>query len=404
MTLTGSGTNTYTFPSATSTLASLALAETLTSKHIGLAVGTATAGTAPLKLTQASAVVLTSPEAGAIECNDGDLLYYTIKTGPTRKTIAFLDSITVTTGNGVSATNTAGALAFTLGAITPTTINGLALSLGVNSIATNVAAGVSALAGANSGTGYNTGIGQWALKANTSGVGNSGVGAYANYQNSTGSYNFAGGYAALSSNTGGGNNTAIGTNAGNSALGSNSVFVGSSAGLYETGSNAFYVDALDRTNTAGDKAGALLYGTFNATPASQTLRVNASLSVLGLAGTGSRAVLADANGLLSAPVSDMRLKKNITPIDSDVAMRMLSDPTIQAVNYQWKDESKGDDVELGFLYQAFEKYDIKGLTFFDNGFGGINYEKISTLLWTQNVEQQKQINDLENRLKMLESK
>ncbi len=34
----------------------------------------------------------------------------------------------VTTGNGVSATNTAGALAFTLGAITPTSVNGLTLS------------------------------------------------------------------------------------------------------------------------------------------------------------------------------------------------------------------------------------------------------------------------------------
>lgn len=34
----------------------------------------------------------------------------------------------VTTGNGVSATNTAGALAFTLGAITPTTVNGVTIS------------------------------------------------------------------------------------------------------------------------------------------------------------------------------------------------------------------------------------------------------------------------------------
>jgi hypothetical protein len=63
-----------------------------------LKAGTATASTAPLKLTQASAVVLTTPEAGTIECNDGDLLYYTIKTGPTRKTIAFIDSAQTWTG------------------------------------------------------------------------------------------------------------------------------------------------------------------------------------------------------------------------------------------------------------------------------------------------------------------
>jgi hypothetical protein len=57
-----------------------------------LKAGTAAASTAPIKLTQASAVVLGTPEAGTIECNDGDLLYYTIKTGPTRKTIAFTDT------------------------------------------------------------------------------------------------------------------------------------------------------------------------------------------------------------------------------------------------------------------------------------------------------------------------
>lgn len=54
-----------------------------------LPAGKAAASTAPLKLTQASAVVLSTPEAGAIECNDGDDLYYTIKTGTTRKTISY---------------------------------------------------------------------------------------------------------------------------------------------------------------------------------------------------------------------------------------------------------------------------------------------------------------------------
>ena len=128
------------------------------------------------------------------------------------------------------------------------------------------------------------------------------------------------------------------------------------------------------------------------------------ITMANLAGTGSRAVLASSTGVLSAPLSDARLKTNITPIDKATVMDMLKDPKIQAIQFNWKDKSKGNDTELGFLYQAFEKYAIKGLTFFDNGFGGINYEKISTLLWTQNVEQQKQINDLENRIKMLENK
>jgi hypothetical protein len=66
--------------------------------HIGQ--GTAVAGTAPLKLSQASAVLLATPEAGAMECDDGDNLYYTIKTATTRKAIAFRsDDRYVTTTN-----------------------------------------------------------------------------------------------------------------------------------------------------------------------------------------------------------------------------------------------------------------------------------------------------------------
>jgi hypothetical protein len=58
----------------------------------------------------------------------------------------------------------------------------------------------------------------------------------------------------------------------------NCIGLGYSAGRYETGSGAFYVDAFNRTNTAGDKAGAILYGVMSATPSSQTLVANALFS------------------------------------------------------------------------------------------------------------------------------
>jgi|GEM_PF-2759760 len=128
-----------------------------------------------------------------------------------------------------------------------------------------------------------------------------------------------------------------------------------------------------------------------------------TVTIANLAGSGSRTVVADANGLLSAPASDERLKKNITPIGSDVAMKMLSDPKIQAVNFQWKDEKKGDYTDLGFTAQMFEPYGVKGLTFEDNGIKGLNYEKITTLEWEQNKEQQKQIESLTERLNKLEA-
>jgi hypothetical protein len=122
-----------------------------------------------------------------------------------------------------------------------------------------------------------------------------------------------------------------------------------------------------------------------------------------LAGTGSRAVLADANGLLSAPISDQRLKKNITPINSRVAMKMLEDPKIYGVNYVWKDEKKGKDVELGMTYQMLEPYKISGLTFFDNGYGGINYDKLGVITFEQNKIQEQEITNLTNRLNALEA-
>mgnify|MGYP001575369881 CR=1 FL=1 len=50
-------------------------------------------------------------------------------------------------------------------------------------------------------------------------------------------------------------------------------------GYYELGSNAFYIDNQNRTNTAGEKAKALLYVTFDADPANQTLTINATATI-----------------------------------------------------------------------------------------------------------------------------
>lgn len=56
-----------------------------------LPVGTATANTAPLKFTQSSAALLTTPEAGAVEALT-DKLYYTINTGTARKEVTLNDA------------------------------------------------------------------------------------------------------------------------------------------------------------------------------------------------------------------------------------------------------------------------------------------------------------------------
>ncbi len=147
---------------------------------------------------------------------------------------------------------------------------------------------------------FNLAVGTGALYENTSGRFNIGIGTSALETNEAGYYNVAiggsdtgfGGYGDYFGNTligyaVGGSfiagtydyNTAIGYLSGTSMTGDRNLFLGAYSGAYETGSDSFYINNQDRTNTAGDKSGSLLYGTFNATPANQTLVINAKTTI-----------------------------------------------------------------------------------------------------------------------------
>ena len=112
-------------------------------------------------------------------------------------------------------------------------------------------------------------------------VGNIGIGYIALRDTTVGDYNVAVGNASGSLLTTGIGNTFIGGSSGFNSNGSNSVFLGRYAGKYETAGNKLFIDALDRTNEATARTSSLIYGVFNATPASQTLALNAQVSVLG---------------------------------------------------------------------------------------------------------------------------
>ena len=227
---------------------------------------------------------------------------------------------------GVSGTGNTGELAYFSG---PGTLVGVPNSVGINPSRGNgnniasVALGYQALSANTTGVG-NTAIGYQAMAANTtggtvgnvaignqamvsniSGDANTALGIEALFTNTTGSYNTAVGADAIGFGDGGNHNVAIGpqalfhagagsfnTSCGalslNTTTGSGNVGLGYCAGFYEVGSNVFYVDNQDRLNTAGDKAGALLYGTFNATASLQTLRINATLGVGVGAPSGTR--------------------------------------------------------------------------------------------------------------------
>ena len=137
----------------------------------------------------------------------------------------------------------------------------------------NIAIGHRALYVNTSGA-DNIAIGYRTLYANLTGGYNFAIGTQALYQHTAGNYNVAMGLNTLYDNLTGGNNLAVGYYAGRYNLGSSSVFLGYYGGAYETGSSTLYIDAIDRTDSAGDRGGALLYGIFNATPASQSLTTN----------------------------------------------------------------------------------------------------------------------------------
>ena len=188
----------------------------------------------------------------------------------------------------------------------------------------NTAIGYNALL-LNTG-GSNTAVGSYALSSNITCGFNSAFGTES-LLNNIGYSNTAIGFDTLRSNTSGYLNTALGRDAGyTNQTGSNGVFIGYAAGKYETGSNTFYIDNQDRSTTAGDKAGALLYGVFNATPANQTLTVNAKLTALTYNGLTITAV---ATGFT---IAGGTTSKTLTvPLDASVSGTNTGDQTLSSL-------------------------------------------------------------------------
>lgn len=87
------------------------------------------------------------------------------------------------------------------------------------------------------------------------------------------------GRQAFESNLFGATGVAVGYRAGRNSSGSNIVFIGPQAGTDETADNTLIVDNQDRGTEAQNRAGALLYGLFNATATSQILTTSGSFGI-----------------------------------------------------------------------------------------------------------------------------
>lgn len=147
----------------------------------------------------------------------------------------------------------------------------------------SIAIGSYALTSADTYYCNSVGIGQSALKSQTTGKANIGIGKSAGLNNKTGAYNTTIGSEADGCGAGAvyshSNMTSIGYRAGyNNETGGDGVYIGHKAGYNQTiNNNLLIIDNRDRLSAANEATKALIYGIFAAAPADQDLAFNANV-------------------------------------------------------------------------------------------------------------------------------
>ncbi len=151
----------------------------------------------------------------------------------------------------------------------------------------------------------NVAAGTLALRNNTTGSGCVAIGNQALYTNQISYYNTAIGDACLNLATGA-NNTSVGAYSGTIlSTGHDNLFLGYRAGCNQTtNSNLLVVDNQDRTSAALEITNSLIYGTFDATPTNQTLRLNA---LVGIGCTPSSLLDLEKAGTVTATVDFLEI-------------------------------------------------------------------------------------------------
>jgi len=136
------------------------------------------------------------------------------------------------------------------------------------------------------------------------------------------------------------------------------------------------------------------------TNGAENLRIKSTGVILAtnLAGVGSRAVIADASGNLSAPVSDLTVKENIAPLDYGLKEIMALNPVSFTFKEGW--QNYGEGKQIGAIAQEVERIIPEAVfTTPSTGKMGINYEKLIPVLIKAIQEQQVEIDKLKNNQK-----
>jgi hypothetical protein len=259
----------------------------------------------------------------------------------------------------------------------------------------------------NTFSGYGTGF------FNTTGSGNTFSGSGAGYYNSDGYRNTFSGYSAGRSNTGGYENTfsgyeagwsntlgygntCLGYQAGRNSTGSRNVFLGRQAGYSETGSEKLYI-----ANYTGTP---LIYGDFatarvgiHLIDPSEALDVDGTARLRGIGSGAGTTVVADSSGKLWKQSSSQRYKTNIETLDTgaDAVLKL------RPVRFEYKESGQKD---IGLIAEEVEKIS-PDLVIYD-GQGkpdAVKYDKVALYLLSVVKNQQKENEDIKNRLAAMES-
>lgn len=110
----------------------------------------------------------------------------------------------------------------------------------------------------------------------------------------------------------------------------------------------------------------------------------------------------DGNAILAGTLtqsSDFRLKKNIQPINN-VSQKINQ---IRGVYFDWKDESRSKNPQIGFIAQEIEKVFPELVETDANGFKSVAYANMSAVLVEVIKEQNQRINALERELSEMKS-
>lgn len=152
-----------------------------------------------------------------------------------------------------------------------------------------------------------------------------------------------------------------------------------------------------------DNSGAIAFQTsLNGTMIERfQMRSDGEVRIKNLAGSGSRAVLADNNGALSAPVSSITTKENVQTLNYGLSELLQ----IKPVSFDYIDKYKwGEDRNLGFIVEDMFPVIPEVTGTMNTGDMYLDMTKLIPILTKAIQEQQALIKALEQRLLILENK